>query len=119
MVGKIHPYPVESLDSVIQNLQALKTEFEKKHLTELFAEETTRFQNFSVSLSPIVFDFSKHRINQNVLKGLAAWANAQDLTPWIKRLFSTEQINYTENRAAMHWALRLPKNDQVHPELAS
>ena len=119
MVGKIHPYPVENLDSVIQNLQALKTEFEKKHLIELFAEETTRFQKFSVSLAPIVFDFSKHRINQNVLKGLVAWANAQDLTPWIKRLFSTEQINYTEHRAAMHWALRLPKHDQTHPELAS
>ena len=114
MVCKINPYPVENLDSVVQTLNALKSEFETKHLIELFAEDTTRFQNFSVSFSPIVFDFSKHRINQNVLKNLVAWANAQELTPWIKRLFSTEEINYTENRAAMHWALRLPKNDQAH-----
>ena len=118
MVGKINPYPVENLNSVVQTLNALKNEFETKHLIKLFAEDKTRFQIFSVSLSPIVFDFSKHRINQNVLKNLVAWANAQELTPWIKRLFSTEEINYTENRAAMHWALRLPKNDQVHPELA-
>lgn len=118
MVGKNYPYPVENLDSVIQNLNALKSEFEHQHLTTLFAEDSARFENFSVALSPIVFDFSKHRINKNVLKNLVAWANAQDLRPWIKRLFSAEQINYTENRAAMHWALRLPKNDQAHPELA-
>ncbi len=112
------PYAVEDLDTVISRLKNLKSEFEQKHLTELFAEDQSRFQNFSVALSPVVFDFSKHRINQNVLKNLVAWANAQDLTPLIKRLFSDELINYTEYRAAMHWALRLPKNDQVHPELA-
>ena len=112
------PYAVEDLDTVISRLKSLKSEFEQKHLTELFAEDQSRFQNFSVALSPVVFDFSKHRINQIVLKNLVAWANAQDLTPLIKRLFSDELINYTEYRAAMHWALRLPKNDQVHPELA-
>ena len=49
---------------------------------------------------------------------MVAWANAQGITRWIKRLSATEQINYTEKRAAMHLALRLPKNDQAHPELA-
>ena len=112
------PYAVEDLDTVISRLKHLKSEFEQKHLTELFAEDQSRFQNLSVALSPVVFDFSKHRVNQNVLKTLVAWANTQDLMPWIKRLFSAEQINYTEDRAAMHWALRLPKHDQVHPELA-
>lgn len=113
------PYAVEDLDGVTSRLKHLKSEFEQKHLTELFAEDQSRFQNFSVALSPVVFDFSKHRINQNVLKSLVAWANSQDLTPWIKRLFSAEQINYTEDRAAMHWALRLPKQDSQHPKLAA
>ena len=118
MAVKIQPYAVEHLDSVLDSLHHLKTEFENKHLTKLFAEDPQRFEKFSVTLEPVVFDFSKHRVNQPVVKNLVQWAQTQDLTSWIKRLFSTEEINYTEQRAAMHWALRLPKDDQSHPELA-
>ena len=118
MVGQTHPYPVEDLNLVISDLNALKSEFKLKHLTELFAEDTERFQHFSVALEPIVYDFSKHRVDQKVIKTLVQWAQAQDLAPWIKRLFSTEEINYTEQRAAMHWALRLPKDDIQHPKIA-
>ncbi|QOW51066.1 glucose-6-phosphate isomerase [Acinetobacter sp. YH12138] len=118
MAMKTQPYTVEHLDSVLGSLHSLKTEFENKHLTELFAEDPQRFEKFSVTLEPVVFDFSKHRVNQPVVKNLVQWAQTQDLTSWMKRLFSTEQINYTEQRAAMHWALRLPKDDQSHPELA-
>lgn len=118
MVAKAHPYPIEDSDSVIAKLNSLKDEFENKHLTELFAEDQQRFQKFSVALDPIVYDFSKHRVDQKVIKNLVQWAHAQELSPWIKRLFSCEEINYTEQRAAMHWALRLPKNDQQHPKVA-
>ncbi|QQN39480.1 glucose-6-phosphate isomerase [Acinetobacter sp. CS-2] len=119
MAVKIQPYAVQNLDSVLGSLHSLKTEFENKHLTELFAEDPQRFDKFSVTLEPVVFDFSKHRINQSVVKNLVQWAQTQDLTSWIKRLFSTEEINYTEQRAAMHWALRLPKQDSQHPKIAA
>lgn len=118
MAGKIHPYPVEDLKSVCLHLETLKNEFKVKHLINLFAEDTQRFQNFSVNFAPIVFDFSKHRINLQVLKALVQWAHAQELAPWVKRLFSQEKINYTEQRSAMHWALRLPYKDQHHPQIA-
>lgn len=118
MVGQVHPYPVEDLSSIITDLNTLKNKFELKHLTELFAEDTRRFQHFSVVLEPIVYDFSKHRVDQKVIQALVQWAHAQDLAPWIKRLFSCEEINYTEQRAAMHWALRLPKYEVQHPEIA-
>lgn len=52
------------------------------------------------------------------MQALVQLAHAQDLKQWIKRLFSQEQINYTEQRAAMHWALRLPEQHAQHPELA-
>lgn len=121
----VHLNPVEHLNSVMAHLHVLKNDFKTKHLTELFAEDVARFQHFSVTLDPIVFDFSKHRIDQKVIQALVQWAHAQDLAPWIKRLFSCETINYTEQRAAMHWALRLPKQhtehtgiaDQVHEQL--
>ena len=119
MERQIQPYPVENLNTIITRLYFLKNEFEYKHLTELFAEDNERFQKFSVDLDPIVYDFSKHRIDQKVIDSLVQWAHVQDLKPWIKRLFSTEEINYTEHRSAMHWALRLPEHDPVHSQLSN
>ena len=118
MEKQIKPYPVEDLERVIARLTSFKKEFGNKHLTELFAEDEQRFNHFSVDLDPLVYDFSKHRVDKHVLNSLVQWAHAQDLKNWIKRLFSKEEINYTEHRSAMHWALRLPKNDKSHPELA-
>lgn len=119
MVAPIYPYPIENLDAVISGLNELKVEFNSKHLTQLFAEDPQRFDRFSVSLAPILFDFSKHRINQKVLQHLVQWADAQHLKSWIKRLFSSESINYTEQRSAMHWALRLPQDTQQHADVAA
>lgn len=111
--------PVEETHSVLGKILSLKNELKNKHLTNFFAEEEDRFQKFSVSLDNVVFDFSKHRVNQAILDRLVEWAHAQELKPWIKRLFSSEAINYTEQRAAMHWALRLPPRDQQHAEVAA
>ena len=110
---------------VLDRLQQLKSAFEQQHLTELFAADPLRFQSFSVQYDQIVLDFSKHRIDQSVLAALVQLAEAQALPQWIQRLFSLEQINYTEQRAAMHWALRQPKSAatasdvsrQVHQQL--
>lgn len=113
------PYPLEDTETVLSRLNNLKQQFEHKHLQELFQQDPQRFQHFSVNLEPVTFDFSKHRIDQEVLQALVQLAQAQDLKQWIKRLFSQEQVNYTEQRAAMHWALRLPEQNEQHPELAA
>ncbi|MFX9158058.1 glucose-6-phosphate isomerase, partial [Acinetobacter baumannii] len=47
-----------------------------------------------------------------------ALANNKQLTQWINRLFSQDKINCTEQREAMHWALRLPSEYSKFPELA-
>ena len=118
MMTQTQLYPVEATHSVLGKLLSLKNELKNKHLTDFFADEDDRFQKFSVNLDNVVFDFSKHRVNQAVIDRLVEWANAQQLKPWIKRLFSREAINYTEQRAAMHWALRLPPHDLQHAEVA-
>lgn len=116
---QVQPYIVEDIQDVMFRLNELKIEFKQKHLTELFAKDKERFNQFSVNLDPIFFDFSKHRVDQRVIHSLVQWAHAQDLKPWIKRLFSSEEINATENRAVMHWALRLPKNAKQHTKVAA
>nr|WP_228738724.1 glucose-6-phosphate isomerase [Acinetobacter junii] len=103
--------------SAMENLSSLKNQLIDTHLNTLFAEDSKRFNHFSVEYDQIVLDFSKHRINQSIINGLVELADERNLGQWIQKLFSTELINYTEQRAAMHWALRLPKDSSFQPEI--
>ena len=109
MVKNIQPFLLKDLQAVIENLSDLQEQSKETHLNQLFAADPLRFQKFSVEYDQLVLDFSKHRINQQILDGLVDLAQTRDLAQWIRKLFSIEQINYTEHRAAMHWALRLPQ----------
>jgi glucose-6-phosphate isomerase len=111
-------FPKKDLVSTMAHLDHLKNSIGQKHLIELFDENKERFEQYSIEYNELIFDYSKHRVNQSVLSGLLDVTKARDLPTWIKRLFSQEELNYTEQRAAMHWALRLPKNHEVHPQLA-
>ncbi len=99
-------------------LLQLAQNFRQQHLNTLFAREYNRFERYSVQIEQILLDFSKHRIDQTILQQLCNLAEQQQLPKWIDQLFSEQPINYTEQRAAMHWALRLPKHDRHYPELA-
>ena len=105
--------------AVLAKLEQLKKQFQSLHLNELFAQDTQRFEKFSLSFEQLVLDFSKHRIDQTVLDNLVQFAETKKLAHWIKQLFSTQPINYTEQRAAMHWALRLPEQHAEHNGLCN
>ena len=110
-----------NIDQNQQNLKQLRShaaEQQQVRLTDLFEQDPQRFEKFSVHFNQLSFDYSKHRINQETRADLFKFADSKLLKEWIKRLFTQELINYTEGRAAMHWALRLPKDDQEYPELA-
>lgn len=102
-----------------QQLEELAQQFKQLHLHTLFAEEADRFSRYSLRMEQLTFDYSKQRVNAQVLKQLFALAEQQQLSSWIERLFSEQRINYTEQRAAMHWALRLPEQGSKHEPLAA
>lgn len=88
----------------------LKTEFEK---------DPERFQKFSRTFkndadgSDILFDFSKNFLTEDTLPllvQLAKEANVEDLK---EDMFNGEKINFTENRAVYHVALRNTKNEPM------
>ncbi|NAR57741.1 glucose-6-phosphate isomerase [Acinetobacter haemolyticus] len=119
MIKHIQPFPVQEQASVLERLVSLQKQFKDVHLNTLFADDPARFSLFSVEHDQIVLDFSKHRVDQNILKALVELADAQSLGRWIKTLFSSEPINYTEQRAAMHWALRLPRDSAFQSEITA
>lgn len=119
MSKNIEQFPKEKLQgsTFASQLRSLGQQYVHLHLNELFAAEPERFQKYSVHFDQLFFDYSKHRVNQSVLDQLVTLANAKQLKQWIVRLFSQEKVNCTEQRAAIHWALRLPAGHTQFPEL--
>ena len=72
----------------------------------LFTEDAGRFEKLSLRFDDILFDFSKNRITEETVDLLTALAEQARLGEWIEKMFSGEKINFTENRAVLHTALR-------------
>ncbi|MDT8428387.1 MAG: glucose-6-phosphate isomerase [Pseudomonadales bacterium] len=75
-------------------------------IDELFAQDPDRTQHFSLQLGKLFFDFSKNLLLPDSLTLLLDLAQAHDLESAIKRLFAGEPVNTTEQRPALHVALR-------------
>lgn len=76
------------------------------HLADLFAADAHRVSAFSLDAGGIYLDYSKQRASRETVALLMALAKQQGLSRWIERLFVGEAVNHTENRAALHMALR-------------
>ncbi|MCP4469599.1 MAG: glucose-6-phosphate isomerase [Gammaproteobacteria bacterium] len=83
------------------------------HLSELFGEDGDRFEAFNLQHDNLLFDYSKQRINHETIELLCKLARECDLKGWIEKLFSGDAINNSENRAALHAALRLPADSEL------
>jgi glucose-6-phosphate isomerase len=77
-----------------------------QHMRELFASDNNRFDQFSIKLDDILFDYSKNRVTQETIELLVNLAEACDLPGQIASMFKAEKINSTEDRAVLHTALR-------------
>ncbi|HPV32955.1 MAG TPA: glucose-6-phosphate isomerase [Methylotenera sp.] len=84
------------------------------HMRDLFAADKNRFDKYSLKLDDILFDFSKHRINDETLPLLTQLAREANIEGWRDRMFAGEKINITENRAVLHTALRNRSNTPVY-----
>ena len=86
------------------------------HMRDLFADDSGRFGKFSLRYSDILLDYSKNRITEETLPLLIDLAEQSDLPAWIERMYTGEKINFTEQRAVLHTALRNRSNTPVYVE---
>ena len=84
------------------------------HMRELFADDVRRFEKFSLRYNDILLDYSKNRISEETLSLLIDLAEQSDLPAWIERMYGGEKINFTEQRAVLHTALRNRSNTPVY-----
>jgi glucose-6-phosphate isomerase len=89
-----------------------------RRITPLFAADPERGRRFSANLDDLVLDYSKSAIDAETLEALFALAEAADLEGFRRRLFAGEMVNATEHRAAMHMALRSPREAGLKAALA-
>ena len=98
-----------SCRSQLASWQALQTSANKMkeiHLKDLFANDSTRFEQFSTQIPGVLFDYSKQLIDNSVITQLISLAQECDIATWRDKMFSGEKINITEDRAVLHTALR-------------
>lgn len=85
----------------------------KVHLRQLFTENPGRAEQLSVEDSGIYFDYSKNRVSSETMELLFKLAKQADLAHHIEDMFRGERVNTTEDRAALHIALRAPQSSSI------
>nr|AZM68713.1 glucose-6-phosphate isomerase [Heortia vitessoides] len=94
---------------------------DKINIPQLFQQDAGRFEKFSLRIptpndGEILLDYSKNRIDDAVFSQLLDLARSRGVEKARDAMFSGEKINFTEDRAVLHVALR---NRQNRPVLVS
>ena len=82
-------------------------------MREAFNADPQRFNQFTLSSCGLFLDYSKNLINAQTRDLLVSLANEVDLKGAIKALFDGEIVNTSEQRPALHTALRRPVGDKL------
>jgi len=111
------PYLSSSLDvTQLPSWQALVAHRERLasfSMRQAFAADPKRFEAFSLSSCGLFLDYSKNLINTETRELLVNLAREVGLEKGIRALFDGELLNNTEQRPALHTALRRPLGDKV------
>lgn len=91
---------------VVERLRGLKAHWEGKTIAGEFEADEERFERLHLALPGLLFDYSKQRVDAEVMKGLVEWAQTAGVAEARDAQFAGEAINETEGRAVLHVALR-------------
>src|SRR5207248_3800005 len=89
--------------------QALKrhhAEIAGRHLRELFAGDPGRGERLTAGAAGIYLDYSKNRVTDETMRLLVELAAETGLPERREQMFRGEHINVSEDRPALHVALR-------------
>jgi len=95
-----------SSSPVWRALEKHRDEIAAQRVDAMFAADPGRGRAFTFACAGLAVDFSKQRIDAATLDRLVALARERDVAGAIERLFAGERVNVTEERAALHTAMR-------------
>ena len=111
------PKPAQAAIETSEEWQQLARHAERigpRHLSALFAEDAGRGRRFAAEACGLYFDYAKQRIEQETLDRLLQLAAARGLAARIDALFGGEAVNRSEQRPALHMALRAGADGGFH-----
>jgi glucose-6-phosphate isomerase len=94
-------------------LQRNLRQIERRHLRELFAEDPRRGERLTAEAAGLYLDYSKNRVTGETIRLLIELAEACGLGERVEAMFRGDKINVTEERAALHAALRAPRGERI------
>ena len=77
-----------------------------RSISELFRSDAERFERFSCDAEGLLLDFSRQLLDAEALEALLDLAEQTEVPRWIQLMFGGHPINNTEDRPALHVALR-------------
>ncbi|WP_321288550.1 glucose-6-phosphate isomerase [uncultured Sunxiuqinia sp.] len=109
MLPKINPTTTKAWKA----LEAHYASFKDTQIKDLFTDDASRFEKYSLKFEDILLDFSKNRLDDKALSLLLQLAEECGLKEAISSEFSGQRINVTEDRAVLHVALRNRSNTPI------
>lgn len=108
-----NPMHTKSWSALTDHAQDLKTQ----RIESYFDHDPARFDTMHIDVGAMFFDYSKHHITSKTLELFTQLCEEMNLDTQKQALFDGAAINLTENRAALHTALRDPNSP--YPEVQS
>ncbi|MBW7472338.1 glucose-6-phosphate isomerase [Marinobacter sp. F4218] len=94
-------------------LERLQQQLLATPMTRLFADDPGRAERYFIEGAGLSLDFSKNRITDDAFNGLLALARSCQLEDRRDALLRGDKVNTTEDRPALHTALRNPGNAAI------
>ncbi len=88
-------------------------EIRDSSLNDMFAADPKRGERLTAQAAGIYLDYSKNRVTDETLRLLLRLADESGLRAQIEAMFQGKKINFTEDRAALHTALRAPRDASI------
>jgi glucose-6-phosphate isomerase len=113
MAASDHGTPLVTGTAAWAALSRHHAEMADVHLRDLFADDPDRGHRLVVQAGDLHLDLSKHRTTDETLALLVRLAEERDLPGRFVALFAGEHVNVTEDRAALHTALRRRREEHL------
>ena len=91
------------------NLQQIQTMSPR----ELFADRKSSHNRYNIETTNLKLDYSLQTIDRNTIQNLVALAREYKLNEYISALLDGKNVNFNQNRPALHSALRANCNEKI------
>jgi glucose-6-phosphate isomerase len=101
------------MNALVDQLKSTASATKATDIRAAFAADPKRFSRFSASFDDLLMDYSKTAVNDDIFALLEKLAAEGGVAAKREEMFSGVAINFTENRAVLHTALRNRSNTPV------